>query len=262
MPGAPDKPPTGRVMIPRLRAHLAALRRRGAPPPGAAPPAQPARHDAGHAATAPPSVPTQAEKDPLITEPFADDFDRSTLGGDWRSTGGHWTLRAGRLCADGARNRGVWLKRRLPDQARIEFDAFAGSNEGGVRADVWGDGHSADTGGSYTRGTGYLVIFGGWADTRDVLARLDEGAAGHAEIHITRGGAELRADPVARGARYHFEIERMDKTTLHWFVNDIEILSFIDPKPLAGAGHDHFGFNNWNAPVCFDNLKITPLGGS
>jgi hypothetical protein len=29
--------------------------------------------------------------------------------------------------------------------------------------------------------------------------------------------------------------------------------------PLRGAGHDHFGFNNWQVKVCFDNLKIVPL---
>ena len=28
---------------------------------------------------------------------------------------------------------------------------------------------------------------------------------------------------------------------------------------VAGAGHEHFGLNEWEAPVCFDNLKVTPL---
>jgi hypothetical protein len=32
-----------------------------------------------------------------------------------------------------------------------------------------------------------------------------------------------------------------------------------DDAPLRGAGHDHFAFNNWEAPVFFDNLRITAL---
>ena len=45
-----------------------------------------------------------------------------------------------------------------------------------------------------------------------------------------------------------------------WLVDDIEILSFTDPNPLKGTDHQHVGFNDWDVPVCFDNLKITPLG--
>jgi hypothetical protein len=32
-----------------------------------------------------------------------------------------------------------------------------------------------------------------------------------------------------------------------------------DPAPLTGPGHDHFAFNGWDAPVCFDRLTVTPL---
>jgi hypothetical protein len=42
-------------------------------------------------------------------------------------------------------------------------------------------------------------------------------------------------------------------------VNGAEYFDFIDPEPLAGPGHEHVGFNNWEVPVCFDNLKVTPL---
>jgi hypothetical protein len=52
---------------------------------------------------------------------------------------------------------------------------------------------------------------------------------------------------------------RDDGKTVRWYVDDLEILSFTDPSPLAGPGHDHFGFNNWEVPLCFDNLEVTPL---
>jgi hypothetical protein len=32
-----------------------------------------------------------------------------------------------------------------------------------------------------------------------------------------------------------------------------------DPNPLEGRGHDHFAFNDWEANLSFDNLRITPL---
>jgi hypothetical protein len=60
---------------------------------------------------------------------------------------------------------------------------------------------------------------------------------------------------------YHFKIERSDGKTVRYAVDDTEILSLVDKSPLSGPGHDHFGFNDWQVPVCFDNLSITPLKG-
>ena len=61
------------------------------------------------------------------------------------------------------------------------------------------------------------------------------------------------------GQLYRFKVERTDGKTVRWFVDDIEFLSLADTQPLAGAGHDHFGFNDWDAKVCFDNVRVTPL---
>ena len=35
-------------------------------------------------------------------------------------------------------------------------------------------------------------------------------------------------------------------------------LSWTDPQPLAGAGHEYLGVNDWESPVSFDNLAIRP----
>jgi hypothetical protein len=43
------------------------------------------------------------------------------------------------------------------------------------------------------------------------------------------------------------------------WVDDAVLLEMVDPEPLGGRGHDHFGFNNWQSELWFDNLKITPL---
>jgi hypothetical protein len=42
-------------------------------------------------------------------------------------------------------------------------------------------------------------------------------------------------------------------------VDDTPILELTDPAPLRGPGHEHFAFNDWEVPVCFDDLSVTPL---
>ena len=60
------------------------------------------------------------------------------------------------------------------------------------------------------------------------------------------------------GRTYHMKIERKGDTISAWV--DGELLARMkDPDPLAGSGHEYFAFNNWQAELWFDNLKITPL---
>ncbi|AUX28589.1 MULTISPECIES: hypothetical protein [Sorangium] len=190
---------------------------------------------------------------------FEDDFDRSALGPDWNALSPKWKIEEGRLCVRGARNRGVWLRRPLPENARIEFDAIAEAPDGDLKAELWGDGRSGATAASYTNATSYLVILGGWKNTKHVLARLDEHGSDRLEIDVDPDSDDERARPVAPGQPYRFRIERRDGRTLSWSVNGVDTLELSDPAPLSGPGHEHLGFNDWDAPVCFDNLRITPL---
>jgi hypothetical protein len=201
------------------------------------------------------------ERDALLREPFHDLFERGSLGDDFRTTSPVWRIQGGRLCGRGARNHPVWLKRRLPANARIEFDATSSSNDGDLKVELWGDGKSFAQSTSYTNASSYLAIFGGWKNQFHVLARIDEHAPGRPEVRVDPSGGDLRAQPVKAGQTYHFKIERSDGKTVRWLVDDIEIHSFSDPAPLKGTGHDHIGFNDWEVPVCFDNLSITPLEG-
>jgi hypothetical protein len=66
------------------------------------------------------------------------------------------------------------------------------------------------------------------------------------------------AKKVEPGRTYRMKIERKGDTIAYW-VDGQQIAKMKDPNPLWGAGHDHFAFNNWNAELWFDNLKITPL---
>lgn len=185
----------------------------------------------------------------------------NNLGPNWISTSKtpSWRVENGRLCGEGAHNHGVWLNRTLPVNARIEFDAYALSEDGDLKAEVWGDGHSYATGTSYTNATSYLAILGGWHNTIHAIARLNEHGSDRKEIHVDKSSDDPRQRAVVRGQLYQFKIERTDGKTVRWSVNGIEYLSWNDAAPLAGQGHDHFGFNEWEAKVCFDNVKVTPL---
>ncbi|GEM_PF-592393 len=184
----------------------------------------------------------------------------SNLGPDWSPARTNaWRIENGRLCAENAHNRGIWLNRTLPVNARIEFDAYALTDDGDIKAEVWGDGRSYATSISYTTATSYIVILGGWRNTIHALARLNEHGADRKEIRVDKTADDPRRQPVAKEQLYQFKIERTDGKTIRVSVNGIDYFAWADPAPLAGQGHDHFGFNDWEAKVCFDNVKVTPL---
>jgi hypothetical protein len=131
---------------------------------------------------------------------------------------------------------------------RVEFDARSESREGDIKVEVFGDGASYAKDDSYSA-TSYVIIFGGWDNSQNVLARMDE----HGDDRVV--GEARKVEP---GATYRFRIERIGGTLTVWVDEDI-LLKMDDPEPLRGRGHDHFGFNNWQSDLWFDNLKVTPL---
>jgi hypothetical protein len=216
----------------------------------------------GAGASVSPQSSRQARQDPVLDQPWRDDFERTTLGEDWYTDSPVWTVFGGQLCGRGARNHPVWLKRRLPVNARIDFDAASASPDGDIKAEAWGDGSSGAAGVSYRDATSYIFIFGGWRNHFHVLARLDEHAPDRLQLVVDPTSTDPRTRPVIPGTRYHFRIERIDGRTVRWLIDDVEMMSFPDSKPLVGETHDHFAFNDWEVQVCFDGLVITPLGSS
>lgn len=196
---------------------------------------------------------------PVLQAAFRDDFERAELGDDYFATGDQFRINAGRLCVKGARNHPLWLRHRLPKNARISVEAESQSDEGDIKLEAWGDGRAAATRITYNDATSYLAIFGGWKNRYHVLARLDEHAPDRPQVAIEPGSDEPRQQPVLQGRRYRLKLERSDGRTLRFWVDDVEMLSFTDPQPLAGVGHDHFAFNDWETPVCFDHLLVEPL---
>jgi hypothetical protein len=207
----------------------------------------------------PPPAPGADAAEPALTDVFRDDFDRVDVGAEWRALGPAWGIADGMLCGEGARNRGIWLRRRLPHAVRIELDAVAHTEEGDLKVELFGDGRSGATKASYDDATGYVAIFGGWRNSLHVLARLDEHGDDRLALELSATSEDPRAHPVVPGNRYRFKFERKQGNILSWFVDGRLLFQLDDSRPLSGPGHDHFALNDWNARVCFDNIEVTPL---
>lgn len=177
---------------------------------------------------------------------FEDDFERSSLGSDWRrgegeDGGGEWRIVDGEVRGSQIRNDPLWLTRPLPQNVRIEFEARALNDDGDIKVEVFGDGR--------THESGYILIFGGWNNKLDVIARLDE------------HGQDRKARPtrsVEPKTNYEMAIERTGNA-VKWYVDGEHFMTYEDTDPLRGRDHRYFAFNNWVAPVAFDDVKVYRL---
>jgi hypothetical protein len=187
----------------------------------------------------------QQSKFPTLSLPFRDNFDRSELGETWYTERpGRWILdydqknKQGRLCVEQAENNPLFLRARLPRDVQIEFDAWAIERDGDVKVEIFTDG-------KYNK-SGYVLVHGGWNNTLSIIDRLDE----HNRNRRWRRGGPIQ------NRRYHWRVVRT-KDTINWYVDGNLYLTYKDPMPLEGPGHEFFAFGNWTARVCFDNLLIT-----
>lgn len=188
---------------------------------------------------------------PPIKDEWRDVFERDSVGENYYETGDGYRVKNGALNAKGAHNHPLWLRAKLPREVRIEFEAWSTEQRGDIKIELFGDGHSYDPdGGAYTA-TGYELIFGGWYNTKSIIARLDE----HGKDVVQRN------DPkVVPNQHYKWRVERR-ANQLTWFIDDMTnpFLQLVDPQPLDGMGHEYLGFNNWETDTWFDNLVISPL---
>lgn len=204
---------------------------------GDAPPtASPAPGEAAQAEQAAPSVAPR-----LI---FEDAFDGDSLSDSWSSASSAWSVIDGEVAVQNAMNEGLWLDVELPENVRIEFDARSQTRVGDIKFEVFTDGR--------THESGYVCIFGGWNNQLNIIARLDE----HGEDRLV-GQSGVSVVP---GETYRMRVERTGDD-LVWWVNGEPFLTYEDSAPLRGNGHRYFGFNNWETPLRFDNLKIWDLNG-
>lgn len=196
-------------------------------------------------AAAPPPAPVPAG-------PFKDDFERAAPGDAYSSLAiSNVGIFEGKLRVQQMRNRPLWLKAPLPDDARISFSARSLSPEGDIKIEAWGDGQSAYTGDprlQYTA-TGYVFILGGWRNTTSVIARQ------HEHTPDRRERSDLRIEP---NRWYRWVIERRGGK-LTWTIDGQPFLEMNDANPLTGPNNRFFAFSGWDTAVEFDDLSVEPL---
>jgi hypothetical protein len=188
---------------------------------------------------------------PPIKDEWKDDFARDEVGGNYWASGDGYAVTKGALNAKGAHNHPLWLRAKIPRDVRIELEVWSTEKRGDIKIEVFGDGKSYDPDGGAYMATGYEVIFGGWYNSKSIIARLDE----HGKDVVQRVEPKVIANQ-----HYKWRIDRK-ANQLTWYVDDMTnpFLTLIDPRPLEGMGHEHLGFNNWETDTWFDNLVITPL---
>ncbi len=189
---------------------------------------------------------------------YDEDFSTGELGPEWKlgfyndeqerdgvEIDDIWQIIDGTLHVQGAQNKGLWLQKPLPEQFRISFTARSEAVSGDIKFEVLGDGQA--------NASGYVGIFGGWNNSLNIVARLDE----HGDDRL-EGASQHR---VERGRDYRFDVVRTDQR-LRWYVDGELFLSFDDPAPLRGDDHQYFAFNNWETPLFFDDLRIYDVSES
>ena len=188
-------------------------------------------------------------KDPVLTTPFVDAFERTELGSAWLDTGGHYAVTNGKLVARNAYNHPAWLRKRLPRDVTVELDVQSNSSAGDIKLELFGDGASFDPDRGGYVSTGYVFIFGGWRNSLSVICRNNEHDDGRKAMRTDRR--------VEVGRTYHFSITRKGGR-IDWQLDGQPFLTWTDPQPLAGARHEYFAVNDWEAEVAFDNPAIRP----
>lgn len=188
---------------------------------------------------------------PPIKDEWRDDFERDSVGDNYFATGDGYRVFKGALNAKGAHNHPLWLRAKIPRDVRVELDAWSTDDRGDIKIEIFGDGKSYDPDGGAYMATGYEVIFGGWHNSKSIIARMDE----HAPDVIQR-----MAPKVVANQKYRWRIDRK-ANQLTWYIDDMTtpFLQMTDQRPLEGVGHEYLGFNNWETDTWFDNLVISPL---
>ena len=108
--------------------------------------------------------------------------------------------------------------------------------------------------------TSYLVILGGWHNTLHASPASTSTATTGSRSPSTPTRTTRRSGRSTACQPYHFKIERNDGKTVTLVPSTASIIWRTSTPPRSlGMGHDHLAFNDWEAKVCFDNVKVTPL---
>jgi len=183
---------------------------------------------------------------------FEDRFERAELGSDWKTDMPFsadkrgWRIVDGWLHSTQPENDGAWLMKLLPDgPVRVEFTARSepkadGSFPGDLKCEIFATEPRHEA--------GYIVINGGWNNSLDVIARLDE----HGEDRLAQ-----KSRPVMRSTAHRWVVAR-EKNKIYWFRDGALVMTYTDDAPIPGR---YFGLNNWASNAYFDDVAVYTLSG-
>lgn len=176
---------------------------------------------------------------------FEETFAADKISDKWTiDAGGDWRVVDGWVHSRRARNKGLWLTGlQLPDKVRVEFDVRSEPRgeqrfEGDTKCEVFATEPAHEK--------GYILVNGGWNNALDIIARLDE----HGKDRKERPSRAVEASKV-----YRWAIVRVSDT-VYWFRDGGLFMYYQDANPVPGR---YFAFNNWEAHLYFDNLRIYAL---
>ena len=216
----------------------------------AAPSAEPVE---GRSLTPPPQLEKALTGGRLV---FQDNFERPSLGTDWVARTPNWRLEGGEVVNTFAKNAGLWLTRELPKgDVRIEFDVRSDpyprkGNDGKSHEVFEGDLKCEAFNLAQKHQSGYVFIFGGWQNSRNRIARLEEHGKGTGARVVD--GPGLKVEP---SKTYRMKVLRVGKV-LGWYAGERYLAHMVDDDLIQGPW---FGFNNWTSHLTFDNLAVYAL---
>ena len=173
-----------------------------------------------------------------VSLPFSDDFNRTELGPNWFPSGGDWKIRDGYVYTTFSNNMPLFLNVDLPSDVVMEVDIKSELPIVDAKIELMTDGR--------THQSGYVFILGGWSNKLSVIARLDE----HGKDRKVKSPTDVKGNET-----YKWRIEKKGGN-LKWYLDGQLYMTYNDPKPLDGSGHNRLGFGNWQNQIRFDNLKI------
>ena len=175
------------------------------------------------------------------TVPFADDFDRATLGENWSHYGGDWIIDKGSVYSIYAINIPLFLNVELPRDVVVEVDVMSETGDVDSKIELMTDGRRHES--------GYIFILGGWSNSLSCIARMDE----HGRDRKVRQPTGVNGNKW-----YRWRVEKKGGD-IKWLIDGKPYLAFQDEEPLEGPGHDRLAFTNWQNKVRYDNLRIWPF---
>lgn len=176
---------------------------------------------------------------------FEDQFERSEVGAQWQvKHAGEWTIDNGALKAnvvaeEEARNQGIWLSKPLPDKVRVVFQSRSLSKVGDTKCEIFATEPKHEA--------GYSVIFGGWSNTINTIARRGE--------HEPQRVVQSEHQKVEQGRTYTWTVVRNDHV-VRWYIDGQFMIAYDDTDAVRGT---FFGFNNWATDLRFDNVQVYAL---